>query len=141
MVSARECNISAVVGLVEITLRTGQSTCPSGSSGPSEDDRRQTNRRLLAHFSEPLEDAKPTTSSTSTECKKALIRFNTAGAVCVVGRVCHHASTFSHRDARGMVDIDGTRYLHLLLYAPDVEEAGRRATKLASSETCCGIRG
>ena len=34
---------------------------------------------------------------------KCVIRFNTLGAVCMVGRMCHHASKCSHRDAHGTV--------------------------------------
>ena len=34
---------------------------------------------------------------------KAVIRFNTADAVCMIGRMCHQASTYSHSCAHSVV--------------------------------------
>ena len=41
-----------------------------------------------------------------THCHSAprcVIRSNTAGALCILGRMCHHVCTYSHREAHGTV--------------------------------------
>ena len=58
---------------------------------------------------------------------QGLSRFNTADAVCMFGRMCHHASTYSHRDAHEtVVSIEP-------LHDPTGDEASWGAAKLCSN--------
>ena len=70
--------------------------------------------------------AEDTPVNNCNSVQRCVIRVNIAGAMCMIGRMCHHASTYSHRDAHGTV------VSHLLLCAPSGEEAGRCAARLSN---------
>ena len=61
---------------------------------------------------------------------RAVIGFNTPGAVRMFGWKCHQANTYSHRDERGMVGSTVPSSCTCFLHVPDREEASRRAARL-----------
>ena len=65
---------------------------------------------------------------------KAVIRFNTAGAVRMCGWMCHQANTCSHRDARGMVVSTGPG--NALAIVRTRWRKGKSARSKTSHETC-----
>ena len=68
---------------------------------------------------------------------KAVIRFNTAGAVCMLGRMCHEASMYSHRDSRGLaVSTEPSSYICCCTHQTEKKQVGAKQDLAVTCASC-----